>query len=119
MPATRPTSLSFAHQQFIAAAQFLATSDEPLRQRVVLATRLFREMRREDFQGSLRERFIRLEKVLTGTEDQNSPAEMNEETITATMAGADDEKVAEAAERIFTMFLSLHRKLTKEDEEEE
>ena len=103
--------LVYAHQQFLTAVESMATGEGALRERIAAAYAHFRPIRREDFSGELRERYIHLMKALTGSEGKRSfPTGIDPAAILDLLRGAPDAKVAEIADYIFSLFLTLHRR---------
>ena len=103
-------NLRYAYQCFLAVAETLATNEGDLRARILAAYEHFRSLRREDFEGELRERFIHLMKALTGSDGKRRyPVELSAEALEELLRQAPQARVAECAEYMFAFFLTLHR----------
>jgi len=104
--------LRYAHQQFLAAVECLATGEGLLSQRIASAWPFVRTVVPEDLdgRGDLQERHILLLNTLPGHAGL-SPSERDGDptALAECLAAASEEQVAAVADYIFAMFLTLHR----------
>jgi len=104
--------LRYAHQQFLAAVECLATGEGLLRQRIASAWPIVRTIVPEDLdgRGDLQERHILLLDTLPGNAGLSLDAPNGDPAALAEcLAAASEERVAAIADYIFAMFLTLHR----------